>query len=78
MRALVVAALASAAAFGGWVVLRLERARVARNNLLGAKALVRGARPIFWGSAARAAFAVAWAVAVGLAVLYLVSTGEQQ
>lgn len=76
MRAAILAALAAAAIFAGWVTLRVERARVARNNLLGAKALVRTARPIFWHNAGRAFVAIFCAVAVTLACLYLASTGR--
>lgn len=71
------AVLAAAAVFGAWVAVRWERARVARGNLLGAKALVKTARPIYWHHLGRAAVATVLAAGVVLACVYLASTGER-
>lgn len=59
---------------GSVVVLAVERERVARRNLVGAKAVVRVNRRIWWAALRAAALAVFVALVV-LGVLYLASTG---
>lgn len=76
MKAVLALAAAGGAVLAGWLVLRYERMRVARNNLLGAKAMVRTNRPIFWHALGRFAAAAAAVGAVVLACVYLASTGR--
>lgn len=65
------------ALLAGWLVHRYERMRVARGNLLGAKAMVRTARPIFWHHLGRFLLTAAIVTAAVLACVYLSSTGRQ-